>query len=132
REPHPVCAEDAGLSRAGLRTRAADEERGDIAPAGRIGQAACARHGLVGGSLDLAFALLEEHEHGERHHRTFASSRNPRPSSGTAAAPSPTMRPAPRSLGSASATTSSAGSPRAAGFSSMGFFLAAMMPLSEA
>src|SRR5439155_22144557 len=78
---------------------------------------------------DFAVALLDEDEDA---HSSFASSRSSRTSSGIAAAPSPTMRPAARAAGSARAKTSRFISPSWAGFSSIGFFFAAMMPLSEA
>jgi hypothetical protein len=76
----------------------------------------------------LAVALLDEHQD----LRSFSSSLRMRTSSATASGPSPTIRPAARSGGKASETTSRLGSPRSAACSSIGFFLAAMMPLSEA
>src|SRR6266571_448118 len=85
------------------------------------------RHHLMGDLAQHAIALLQ---HGERRHRTFASSRSSRTSSPTAPAPSPTILPALRSGGGVSATTSREPAPGCTGFTSSGFFFAAMMPLS--
>src|ERR1051325_9016815 len=85
-------------------------------------------HHLLRDLADGAAALLEHREHVA--HSTFASSRSSRTSSGTAAAPSPTILPAWRSAGRASDRPSSAPAPGAVGFTSSGFFFAAMIPLS--
>jgi hypothetical protein len=79
--------------------------------------------------LQHAVALLEHHEH-VRHQSTFASVRSASMRAGTASAPSPTIRPAFRSGGYARSITSRPMGGRAAGFTSSGFFLAAMIPLS--
>src|SRR5207247_2213803 len=75
-----------------------------------------------------AVALLEHREHGA--HRTFASSRSSRISSGTAAGPSPTIFPSLRSGGGSRATSSRPPLPSDAGLASRGLRFAAMMPLS--
>src|ERR1043166_8645296 len=98
------------------------------APAQRIRQPSRPGHHLLRDLADGAAALLEHREHVA--HSTFASSRSSRTSSGTAAAPSPTILPAWRSAGRASDRTSSAPAPGAVGFTSSGFFFAAMIPLS--
>ena len=66
-----------------------------------------------------------------RHQRTFASVWSSVTSSGTAAAPSPMMRPALRSGGSSSFLTVTWGCGICACFTSSGFFFAAMIPLSD-
>src|SRR5579859_836488 len=75
-----------------------------------------------------AVPLLENREHAA--HRTFASSRSSRTSSPTAAGPSPTILPSLRSGGGVSAMISSLPAAACTGFTSSGFFLAAMIPLS--
>ena len=94
----------------------------------RIGQPPGARHYLVRHLAQRAVSLLEHRE--DVAHRTLASSRSRRTSSGTAAAPSPTIFPSLRSAGGVRARISSAPGTNAVGFTSSGFFFAAMIPLS--
>src|SRR2546425_13353901 len=91
-----------------------------------IPQATRAGHDLVGDLAERAIALLQHREHAA--HRTFASSRSNRTSSGTAAAPSPTIFPSLRSGGGIRARISRPPCPTVVGFVSSGFFFAAMMP----
>src|SRR6266480_3506938 len=93
----------------------------------RRAQACRRRHDLVRNLAQGPIALLE---HRERRHKTLASSRSSRTSSATAPAPSPTIFPSFRSGGGVSATTSRTPAPTCTGFTSSGFFFAAMMPLS--
>src|SRR6185295_10617425 len=93
----------------------------------RTAEAPRRRHHLERHFPQHAVALLQ---HGERGHRTLASSRSNRTSSPTAPAPSPTIFPSLRSGGGVSATISTAPVPGCTGFTSSGFFFAAMMPLS--
>src|SRR6185503_1907266 len=79
---------------------------------------------------DVRAASLDESED-VGHYRTLASVWRSFTSSGTAAAPSPTTRPAFRSAGSSSLRTVSWGAGICAGFTSSGFFLAAMIPFSD-
>ena len=125
---HPVRSEPAHLIRAPHRTGAEHERVHLGAPAQGIREAPRAGHDLMGHLADGAVALLEHREHVA--HSTFASSRSSRTSSGTAAEPSPTILPACRSGGRASERISSAPGPGAVGFTSSGFFFAAMIPLS--
>src|SRR5256885_13376531 len=81
------------------------------------------------GDLPQRPVALLEHGEDDRH-RTFASSRSSRTSSGTASGPSPTILPSLRSAGGSSASTSIPPAARATGFVSSGFFFAATMPLS--
>ena len=86
------------------------------------------RHDLERDFAQSAVALLE---HGEDFaHKTFASSRSTRISSGTAPAPSPTILPSLRSGGGVSAMISNEPVPSCTGLTSSGFFLAAMIPFS--
>src|SRR5439155_22421587 len=104
------------------------EHEGLDLPAQPIGEPASTGHDFMGDLPQRPVALLE---HGEDdRHRTFASSRSSRTSSGTASGPSPTILPSLRSAGGSSASTSIPPAARATGFVSSGFFLAAMMPLS--
>src|SRR5215213_3896535 len=67
-----------------------------------------------------------------RHQSTLASVWRRRSSSGTASAPSPMIRPGGRSGGSSIFSITRLVGPSCAALDSSGFFLAAMMPLSEA
>src|SRR5690349_12344211 len=111
---HGSCRENQGVHRA--------------TSAERVGEPAGASYHLMGHLPKRTVALLEHRE--DVAHRTFASSRNRRTSSGTAAEPSPMILPACRSGGGVRARISSAPGPGPAGFTSRGFFLAAMIPLS--
>src|SRR6266568_3071973 len=84
-------------------------------------------HDLERNLPQRAVTLLQ---HRQRRHRTLASSRSSRTSSPTAPAPSPTIFPSLRSGGGDSATTSNVPADAWTGFTSSGFFFAAMMPLS--
>src|ERR1041384_911461 len=95
-------------------------------PPSRIREPPRTRHHLVRHLPQHTVALLEYREHGA--HRTFASSRNRRSSSGTAAAPSPTIFPSLRAGGSVRASTSTDPAANTVGFTARGFFFAAMIP----
>src|SRR5438270_3867 len=125
---HLIRTEPAQLVRAPHGTGRKNESVHVGAPAQRIRQASGAGHHLVGDLADGTIPLLEHREDGA--HRTFASSRSRRTSSGTAAEPSPTILPACRSGGRVSERISSAPGPGAVGLISSGFFFAAMIPLS--
>src|SRR5256884_2326668 len=123
---HFVRAVPAHLLRALHGTRRQDQRV--YAPAQRVGQPARARHDLVGHFAQRAVALLAHRE--DVTHRTLASSRNRRTSSGTAAGPSPTIFPSLRSGGGVRAKISSPPLPSDTVLTSKGFFFAAMIPLS--
>ena len=112
-----------------LHTRRADEHRVHLAAARGVGERARGGDGLERHAAQRAASLFRECED-VRHHSTFASSRSSRISSGTAAGPSPMMRPAFRSGGSSILVTVRCTGPSCAGFTSSGFFFAAMIPLS--
>src|SRR5439155_5560135 len=119
----PESAERLGA----LHRTGADDERLHR-PAEGVGQPPRAGHHLVGDLAQHAVALLQHREHAA--HKTLASSRSSRISSGTAAAPSPTIRPSFLSGGGSIASTSMPPGPKVAGFTSSGFFFAAMMPFN--
>src|SRR5262245_1717382 len=93
-----------------------------------VGQRTRRRDDLVRNLPQRAVALLGDVEDV---HRTVASLRSSVSRAGTASAPSPTMRPACRSAGSSRLVTSKDAAPNDTGFTSSGFFFAAMMPLRE-
>jgi len=124
---HLVGAEGAELIGAPTHRASREHQRVNRA-AQRIPQATRAGHDLVGDLAERAIALLQHREHAAAH-RTFASSRSNRTSSGTAAAPSPTIFPSLRSGGGIRARISRPPCPTLVGFVSSGFFFAAMMPL---
>src|SRR5690606_38432197 len=108
----------------------AEDERMHLPAALRIGRRAGRGVGLEGYGAELSPARFRKGQH-VGHQITFASVLSSRTSSGTASGPSPTMRPPLRSGGSESDSTSSRDSPSWAGRTSIVFFLAAMIPLSD-
>src|SRR5690606_29334133 len=83
-----------------------------------------------GALAEGAVALLEDRKNRGHDQSTFASEVSASMRAGTAAAPSPTIRPAGGSGGSASATTVACPAAASTGTTSSGFFFAAMIPLS--
>ena len=106
------------------------EERVHLAATERVRQRPPCRDSLQCDFSQIAAARLREYEN-VRHHSTLASFCSSRTSSGTAAAPCPTIRPGGRSGGSSMDFTLTRTGPSCAGLLSSGFFFAAMMPLSE-
>ncbi len=82
-------------------SRRAGDHRMDVRRRQRIGSLPSGRDRFERDLPERAATRLGENEY-VSHQSTFASSRSSRTSSGTAAAPSPTIRPAGRSGGSAS------------------------------
>ncbi len=109
------------------RTR---EHRMHFTAAGCICETTCRRHHFQRDLPQLRAARLGPYEN-VGHQSTFASVWSSRTSSGTAATPSPMIRPAGRSGGSCAFCTVTRVAPSCAGFVSSGFFFAAMMPLSD-
>src|SRR5262249_49998703 len=124
----PVRAPLTEVGAGGVNAGRADDQRvhGAAQP---VGQLPRRRDHLAAHLADGAVLLLADSQD-RGHQSTFASWRSTRTSSGTASGPSPTIRPALRSGGSASDVTDTRMLPSAAGFASIGFFLAAMIPLS--
>src|SRR5439155_15375596 len=125
-DAHPVGAGGAERGAAGIGCAG---QHSDHLPAERALQSRRFAQRLVGDRADAAIALLDEDQNA---HRTFASSRRTRSSSGIASLPAPTIRPAERPSGSVSDTGSSPAGPSSAGFSSIGYFFAAMIPSCDA
>ncbi len=89
-------------------SRTPEEQRVDL-PAGGLSRLACRRHQLEGDPAQGAVPGLGDHQDVAGHAQiTFASSWSNRTSSGTASAPSPTMRPPARSGGAPSSEWSPA------------------------
>src|SRR5689334_20707301 len=101
-----------------------------LSTAGFVGEHARGCYRFESHLPHFAAARLDKCKH-VCHQRTLASVCRSFTSSGTAAAPSPMMRPAWRSGGSSRRVTVSCGCGSCAGFDSSGFFLAAMIPLSD-
>src|SRR5690606_3489707 len=76
-----------------------------------------------------AVTLFENGKNVRHDQSTFASEVSASMSAGTAAAPSPTIRPAGRSGGNANDATVTCAAPVVTGTTSSGFFFAAMIPL---
>src|SRR5690606_39664647 len=98
---HDIRTEPA--ERCGIAHSGRNQER-VYAAADRVRDAACSSDDLGGDAAERAVLLLRDCKH--VHQSTFASSRSRRTSSGTASAPSPTIRPGGRSGGGASWRTS--------------------------
>ena len=128
-DQHAVGAAAAQLGGHGASART--DQHGVHLAAQRVRHLPGRRHHLEREATQLAVALLNECENVGRHQSTFACSLRSRTSSGTASGPCPTIRPAGRSGGGIIAYTSIRPGGSCAGFSSSGFFLAAMIPLSD-
>src|SRR6185437_6128087 len=126
---HLVRAVLRELRRAVLDTRRTGDERMYL-PTGGVGYRSCRGHGLERYLAKLAVTGLRKCKYVCHDYRTFASVWSSLTSSGTAATPSPMMRPGARSGGSSICVTVTVCAPSCAGFTSSGFFFAAMIPLS--
>src|ERR1051325_3498746 len=123
----PVLRERLGR---GAHSGGAGDERMHFPAAGRVGERARGSDGVEGDLSQRVGARFGKYQD-VGHQRILASVCRRRTSSGTAAAPSPMMRPAGRSGGSSIDFTTTRASPSCAGFVSSGFFFAAMIPLSD-
>ena len=133
RHQHDVGAVASELLRERADARRPDEQRVHFAPPPPV-ESARARAAVVASSATLRSAVPRLSANTRMFamaQSTFASVWRRRTSSGTAATPSPMMRPAGRSGGSSIDFTRTRAGPSCAGLLSSGFFFAAMMFLSE-